>query len=33
LMEKLGVDSARRKAGIEEGETVFIGEYELEWQD
>jgi GTP-binding protein len=33
LMEKLGVDSALRKAGIEEGETVFIGEYELEWQD
>lgn len=33
LMEKLGVEDALRKAGIEEGETVYIGEYELEWQD
>jgi GTPase len=33
LMEVLGVDSALRKAGIEEGDTVFIGENELEWQD
>jgi len=33
LMEKLGVEEALRKAGIEEGETVHIGEFELEWQD
>jgi GTPase len=33
LMETLGVDAALRKAGIEEGDTVFIGENELEWQD
>jgi GTPase len=33
LMEKIGLDDALRKAGIQEGETVFIGEYELEWQD
>ncbi|MDR3574089.1 MAG: GTPase ObgE [Anaerolineaceae bacterium] len=33
LMENLGVDAALRKAGIEEGDTVFIGENELEWQD
>jgi GTP-binding protein len=33
LMETLGVDKALRKAGIEEGDTVFIGENELEWQD
>jgi len=33
LMEKLGVEDALRKAGIKEGETVHIGEYELEWQD
>ena len=33
LMEKLGVEEALRKAGIEEGETVKIGEFELEWQD
>jgi GTPase len=33
LMETLGVDQALRKAGIQEGESVFIGENELEWQD
>ena len=33
LMEKLGVDEALRKAGVQEGDTVLIGEYELEWQD
>ncbi len=33
LMEALGVDDALRKAGVQEGQTVFIGEYELEWQD
>ncbi len=33
LMETLGVEKALRQAGIEEGETVFIGEYELEWSD
>lgn len=33
LMEKLGVDEALRKAGIKEGDTVFILENELEWQD
>jgi len=33
LMIKLGVDEALRNAGIEEGDTVYIGEYELEWQD
>jgi len=33
LMETLGVENALRKAGIEEGETVRIGEFELEWQD
>jgi GTP-binding protein len=33
LMEKIGVDEALRAAGIQEGETVFIGDYELEWQD
>jgi len=32
-MERLGVDEALRKAGIEEGETVRIGEFELEWQE
>jgi GTPase len=34
LIETLGIEEALRKAGIQEGDTVFIGdEYELEWQD
>jgi GTP-binding protein len=33
LMEHLGVDEALRKAGVREGDTVYIGEYELEWQE
>ena len=33
LMVTLGVDEALRKEGIEDGDTVYIGEYELEWQD
>jgi GTP-binding protein len=33
LLQKVGVEDALRKAGILPGETVFIGEYELEWQD
>jgi len=33
LMEKIGLDEALREAGIQEGETVFINDYELEWQD
>ncbi len=33
LMERLGVDEALRQAGAQEGDTVFIGEYELEYQE
>lgn len=33
LLETLGVEEALRKAGVENGDTVFIGDYELEWQD
>ncbi len=33
LMEKIGVEEALREAGIEEGDTVYVGEYALEWQD
>ncbi|MFU8826458.1 MAG: GTPase ObgE [Brevefilum sp.] len=33
LMDTIGVESALREAGIEEGDTVFVGEYALEWQD
>jgi Obg family GTPase CgtA-like protein len=32
-MDTLGVDKALRDAGIREGETVFINDYELDWQD
>lgn len=33
LIERLGVDAALREAGIQEGDTVYIGDYELEWSD
>ena len=33
LMENIGVEEALREAGVEEGDTVYIGEYALEWQD
>jgi GTPase len=33
LMERLGVDKALREAGIQEGDTVFIGNFELEWTE
>ena len=33
MMERLGVDEALRKAGAQEGDSVFIGEYELEYQE
>lgn len=33
IMESLGVDDALHKAGIREGDTVAIGEYELDWKD
>ncbi|MGB8214433.1 MAG: GTPase ObgE [Anaerolineales bacterium] len=33
LMERLGVDKALRAAGAQEGDTVHIGEYELEYQE
>jgi GTP-binding protein len=33
LMEKIGLDKALRQAGVIEGDSVFIGEHELEWQD
>jgi GTP-binding protein len=33
IMEALGVDEALRKAGVKEGDTVAIGDYELEWQE
>jgi GTP-binding protein len=33
IMATLGVEEALRKAGVEEGDTVAIGEFELEWQE
>ena len=33
IMETIGVEEALRDAGVQEGDTVSIGEYELEWQD
>ncbi len=33
IMETLGVEAALRSAGVQEGDTVAIGEFELEWQD
>jgi GTPase len=33
LMESIGVDEALRKSGVQEGDTVAIGEYELDWQE
>jgi GTPase len=29
----LGADEALRKAGVQEGDTVAIGDFELEWQE
>lgn len=33
LMQKLGVDKSLREVGVQEGDTVFIGDFELEWQE
>jgi GTP-binding protein len=33
ILQALGIEDALRKAGVQEGDTVIIGEYELEWSD
>jgi len=33
IMEALGVDEALRKAGVKQGDTVHIVDFELEWQE
>ena len=33
LMNALGIEDALREAGVEEGDTVYIGDFELEWRD
>jgi GTP-binding protein len=33
ILETLGIDRALREAGVQNGDTVHIGDFELEWQD
>jgi len=33
LIETLGIDEALREAGVREGDTVYIGDFELEWAE
>ncbi|MEN8242611.1 MAG: GTPase ObgE [Chloroflexota bacterium] len=33
ILEALGIDKALRDEGIKQGDSVLIGEYELEWED
>jgi GTP-binding protein len=33
LLEAIGIEEALRKAGIQNGDSVAIGNFELEWQD
>lgn len=33
VLDALGIDRALREAGVQNGDTVFIGDFELEWQD
>jgi GTPase len=33
IMETLGIDKALRQAGVQVGDTVYVGDFELEWQD
>ena len=33
ILEAMGVDQAMRDAGVEPGDTVMIGEHELEWEE
>ena len=33
ILETLGISAALTQAGVEVGDTVYIGEYELEWSD
>ena len=33
ILETLGIDKALREAGVQNGDIVHIGEFELEWQD
>lgn len=33
ILHKLGIEDALREAGVQPGESVFIGDHELEWQE
>jgi Obg family GTPase CgtA-like protein len=33
ILETLGISEALVKAGVQVGDTVYIGDYELEWTD
>lgn len=33
ILKALGIEDALRQAGIQPGETVYIGDYELQWED
>ncbi|MCI0518633.1 MAG: GTPase ObgE [Chloroflexi bacterium] len=33
ILKTLGIEDALRKAGVQEGDTVTIGDFELEWRD
>jgi GTPase len=33
ILQTLGIEAALRSAGIQQGDSVFIGDFELEWQD
>lgn len=33
IIETLGIDAALREAGVRQGDTVIIGDHELEWED
>ena len=33
IMETLGITDALKKAGVQDGDTVSIDEFELEWQE
>jgi GTP-binding protein len=33
ILRQLGVDVAMREKGVKDGDTVYIGEYELEWKE
>jgi len=33
ILKVLGIDAALREAGVQNGDTVYVGDFDLEWQD